>query len=247
MSKTVDALERVSLKKKSAADDIQDQLARTYFHSSPLPEKNGAPAASAHSASRSNNSRGKNKRKNIIPWFVAALALAIAVLAVVFRSSFDVKIRVMGEIPFSDADKVPYQGPAHAQKGIYLIEGGEPNRDLVKDVYFSGDAGNFSTSKADEIVLCNSRGSGWANYTVEFKEGLDLNKVDIRYMAKGARGDEFLVPVLIDGNSRSYRLEKDISSALSGEWRNLAINLGNASSLLGLKMKDSVRIDFDEL
>jgi hypothetical protein len=210
--------------------DIQDEIAKAYFHT-PL-KKHG---------------KKKSKWKSLLPWAVTILALLFAVAVLIFKSSIEVKVRFLGEIP-----SAPMGGPAHKfgenlDKGLFFIEAGVPNKDIVKNAYFTGDAREFSISKPEELILCNSRGSGWANYTIELKEPIDLEKLDIRYTAKGVRGDEFLILVIVDSNKRSYRLEKDLSSAMGKDWQRYTINFRRIKKAVDFSSISAVKFEFGAL
>ena len=232
MSKTIDALGSLASKKHPNMHHIemQNEIAKTYFRASTTPAKK--------------NNKNMFKWKPKLPWFIAALAVIIALAAVGFRSNIDIKIRFLGEIPSMSLGKNVY----HAEnKGLSLIEGGEPNHDIVKNAYFSGDAKNFSSANPEEMVLYNSRGAGWANYTIELKEPLDLNQLDIIYAAKGSRGDEYLTLVIIDDNKGIYRLEKDISSSLGKDWRKYTINFRRVKKALDLANIIAIKFEFGSL
>jgi hypothetical protein len=210
--------------------DIQDEIAKTYFHT--LSKKHG---------------KKKSKWKPFLPWAVAVLALFFAIMVLIFKSSIEVKVRFLGEIPSALIDKSAHKFDENIDKGIFFIEAGVPNKDIVKNAYFTGDAKEFSVSKPEELVLCNSRGSGWANYTIELKEPVDLNKLDIRYMARGVRGDEFLTLVILDSSKRSYRLEKDLSSVMSKDWQRYTINFRRVKKAVDLSNISTIKFEFGAL
>ena len=79
-----------------------------------------------------------------------------------FKSNIDIKVRILGEVPsVGDSETSDKFGSLH-EKGLYLVRGSDPNKYLVKNVDFMGDAKAFSKISDGEIILCNSRGSGWA-------------------------------------------------------------------------------------
>ena len=232
MSKTANIPENASSKRHlHARADIQDEIARTYFHT---------PA-------KKHQKEKKPRRKSLLPWVVAILALFFAIAILVFKSSIEIKVRFLGEIPSSPISKDEYKLDEYLEKGLFFIEGGVPNKDVVKNAYFTGDSKEFSISKPEELVLCNSRGSGWANYTIELKEPVDLNKLDIRYMARGVRGDEFLTLVIVDSSSRSYRLEKDLSSAMSNQWQKYTINFRRVKKAVDMANISMIKFEFGSL
>ncbi|MDD5173221.1 MAG: hypothetical protein PHV48_00090 [Candidatus Omnitrophica bacterium] len=210
--------------------DIQDEIAKTYF--SAMPKKHG---------------KKKPKWRSFLPWAVAILALFFAAAILIFNSSIEVKVRFLGEIPSLPIDKGAYKIGENLDKGIFLVEAGVPNKDIVKNAYFMGDAKEFSIDRPDELVLCNSRGSGWANYTIELKEPIDLDKLDIRYMARGVRGDEFLSLVIVDSNKRSYRLEKDLSSAMGKDWQRYTISFRRVKKAVDISNISTIKFEFGTL
>jgi hypothetical protein len=232
MSKTLDILDKSAMKKHAHHTDIQDEIAKTYFHT---------PA----------NKTGRQKKpgswKAFLPWLITALALILALATLVFKSSIDVKVRVLGEMPSLATSGNGYGLTDTGDKGVFFVKGGEPNKDIIKDVYFSGDGREFSVSKPDEVILCNARGSGWANYTIELKEPVDLNKLDIKYTAKGLRGDEYLTFVIVDGSNRSYRMAKDMSSSLSREWQKCTMNFRRVKKALDLSDITKIKFEFGNL
>lgn len=178
---------------------------------------------------------------------VAAIALFFAVAVLIFKSSIDIKVRFLGEIPSSPIDRSAHKFGENFDKGVFLVKGGAPDKDIVKNAYFTGDAKEFSASRPEELVLCNSRGSGWANYTIELKEPIDLNKLDIKYMARGVRGDEFLTLVIVDSGRRSYRLEKDLSSAVGKDWQRYTINFRRVKKAVDLSNISTIKFEFGTL
>jgi hypothetical protein len=210
--------------------DIQDEIAKTYFHA--LPKKHG---------------KKKSKWKSFLPWAVAVLALFFAMAVLIFKSSIEIKVRLLGEIPSAPIDEGTRKFAENLNKGVFFVEGGVPNKDIVKNAYFTGDAKEFSISRPEELTLCNSRGSGWANYTIELKEPVDLDKLDIRYTARGVRGDEFLTLVIADSSKRSYRLEKDLSSAMGKDWQRYTINFRRVKKAVDLSNISTIKFEFGAL
>ena len=231
MGKTIDVLDNVSSKKQTHFMDIQDEIAKTYFHAPVKKSKQKKPG----------------KWKSALPWLIAAAALFIAIAAIVFKSSIDIKVRVLGEIPSVAPGGAGYAVTQDVDKGIFLIRGGEPNKDIIKNVYFAGDGKEFSIMKPDEILLCNARGWGWANYTIELKEPVDLNRLDIKYTARGSRGEEYIAFVIVDSNNRSYRLEKDISSGLTKDWQKYTMNFRRVNKVVDISNISKIKFEFGNL
>jgi hypothetical protein len=227
MSKMLDALENKSVKKHvSAGLNIHDDIARTYFQ-----------------VAKKKDINKKQKWISFLPWLITALVVIIAIAAVISKSSIDIKVRLLGEIPTLKNS----QGAANSVKGVFLIKGGGPQADIVRNAYFAGDASALSYSKQEELVLCNTRGAGWANYTIELKEPLDLNKLDINYTAKGKGIGESVLLVIADSNNRIYRMEKDLSSALTGDWKTYTINFKPIKNALDLSNIMTIKFEFGSL
>ncbi|MDO8525035.1 MAG: hypothetical protein Q7S07_00915 [Candidatus Omnitrophota bacterium] len=229
MSKIIDTISN-PFKKEKLRSSAQEEIAKIYLKVS-------------------DKSKSKSKHDKLIPklpWGIAALALILAVATLFFKSSIDVKIRILGELPSMRAEE-PDKFGSLREKGLYLIKGSEPNLYLVKDFNFAGDARAFSKVDSDTIVLCNSKGSGWANYEIILKEPLDLNKLDIKYAAKGERGEEFLAVAIVDSDNRAYRLRKDISSELSKEWQTYTVNFKPLKNAIDLSNITTIRFEFGGL
>ncbi|MDP3790977.1 MAG: hypothetical protein Q8R38_02915 [Candidatus Omnitrophota bacterium] len=226
MSKILDALDNKATKKHASGLGMQDEIAKTYFH-----------------ASQKKPVKKKPKWAPFLPWLVTAVVIVLAIVMVLSKSSIDIKVRLLGEIP-------TFKGPVAPQavdKGEFLVKGGQPQADIVKNAYFAGDGKAFSEAKEEEVVLCNARGAGWANYTIELKEPVNLNNLDVVYTAKGARGDESLVLVIADSNNRTYRMEKDLSSALKDEWKKHTINFRSVKKTLDLSSIVAIKFEFGSL
>jgi hypothetical protein len=231
MSKIMDVLDNVSSKKHTHNMDIQDEIAKTYFH---------APAKKI-------KHKKSDKWKMVLPWIIAASAFFLALAIVIFKGSVDIKVRVLGEVPSIVSGNAEYVSAGQAQRGMFFVRGGEPDKDIVKNAFFAGDGREFSVVKPDEVLLCNVRGWGWANYTIELKEPIDLNSLDIKYSARGSRGDEYLTLVIVDSSNRSYRLEKDISSALTKEWQRYTINFKRIKKVVDISNISKIKFEFGAL
>jgi hypothetical protein len=226
MSKIMDAPENKFVKKHVSGLGVHDEIARTYFHA---PQK-------------------KNAKKgpewiSFLPWAITAFVIVAAMAVILSKSTIDIKVTLLGEIP---APGVSRSGAA-LEKGVFLIKGGSPQIDIIKDVYFAGDAKAFSDSRQEEVVLCNARRAGWANYTIELKEPVDLNKLDIKYAAKGDRGGECLVLIITDNGNRTYRMEKDLSSSLTGDWVKYTVNSRAVKKALDLSNITAIKFEFGSL
>ncbi len=227
MSKIIDTLNN-PFKKERVRSSAQEEIAKIYLKVS---DKNKAR---------------KEIRAPKFPWAIAAIALAIAFFAILFKSTIDIKVRILGEVPSFDSGQ-PDKFGSLRDKGLYLLKGAEPNKYLIKSAGFAGDAKAFSKIEDDELVLCNSRGSGWANYGIYLKEPVDLSRLDIKYTARGESGGEYLTVALLDSENRSYRVEKDMSSSLGVDWQDVTINFKYLRSAIDLTNITAVRFEFGSL
>jgi len=227
MSKILETMNN-PFKKERARTSAQDEIAKIYLKVS------------------DKNKSKKDKHAPKLPWAIMAVALFFAALTLFFKSNIDVKIRILGEIPTLGPEAADKFGSLH-EKGLYLLKGSDLNKYIVKDAGFNGDAKAFSKVGDDALVLCNSRGNGWANYGIYLKEPLNLNRLDIKYMARGESGDEYLTVVIVDSDNRSYRVEKDLSSKLSKEWQAYTINFKYLKNVIDLADIMSVKFEFGTL
>ena len=227
MSKIIETLNN-PFKKERMRSSAQEEIAKIYLKVSDKNKKIG------------------HKPPSKFPWAIAAAALALALVLLFFKSNIDVNIKILGEIPSFAASETDKFGSIR-EKGLYLVKGSEPNKYIVKYTGFTGDARTFSRVKGDELILCNSRGSGWANYEIRLKEPLDLTKLDIKYTARGESGDESLTVVLVDSDNRTYRAEKDISSDLSKNWQVYTLNFKPIKKALDTKNISAIRFEFGTL
>ena len=227
MSKILETLNN-PFKKEKLRSSAQEEIAKIYLKVS------------------DKNKHKKDKHASKVPWMIAGLALSLALLMFFLKSNIDIKVRILGEIP-SLSSSAPDKFGSLREKGLYIVKGSEPNKYLIKNVDFMGDAKAFSKISGDEIILCNARGSGWANYEIVLRESLDLSKLDIRYAAKGERGEEYLTLVIVDSDNRTYRMEKDIGSKVSKEWQAYTINFKPLKNAIDLTNIAIIRFEFGSL
>ena len=227
MSKILETMNN-PFKKEKIRSSAQEEIAKIYLKVS------------------DKNKHKKEKRSPKVPWMIAGVALLFALLMFFLKSTIDVKVRILGEIPSLNRS-VPDKFGSLREKGLYIVKGAEPNKYLIKNADFTGDAKAFSKMSDNEIVLCNARGSGWANYEIVLREPLDLSKLDIRYEAKGERGEEYLTLVIVDSDNRTYRMERDIESKVSKEWQTYTINFKPLKNAIDLTNIAIIRFEFGSL
>ena len=227
MSKILDTLNN-PFKKEKMRSSAQDEIAKIYLKVS------------------DKNKNKKDKRQPKLPWAIAAVALFLALIVFLFKSNIDIKVHILGEIPsFGASETDRFALPR--EKGLYLLKGSEPNKYLIKKIGFTGDAKPFSKADEGQIILCNSKGSGWANYEISLKEPLDLTRLDIKYAAKGEIGGEYLTVAIVDSDNRAYRIEKDLSSTVSKDWEVYPINFKPFRTAIDLTNIVTVRFEFGSL
>jgi hypothetical protein len=200
---------------------MHDEIAETYFKSAPVV---------------------KRKPPSKLPWIIAVLALLFAMAVLFSRSNIDIRVRVLSE-------EVPSGVIPEGAKGkcIYLLKGAEIDNKLIKETYFSGDAKAYSRLTGSGVVLCNSRGNGWASYTMQFKEPLDLTRLGINFVARGAKGDEAVGITIVDAENRAYRMENDLSPKLAKEDKLYTVDFRPARRMLDLANISAIRFEFGSL
>lgn len=218
------------MKRENIPASVHEELARTYLK-----------------LSDRNNSR-KKRLGAALPWVIAVSALVLAMAVLVSKSNIDVKIRIVGEVPSikSASGDSPIAGSG-GDRGLLLAKGAEANRDMVKSITFMGDAKPYSRVTENEIVLCNSKGSGWAGYCIELKEPIDLGVFDIMYSAKGDKGGEYLSVSLLDAGNRSYMVEREGLAKLTREWKSYRIDFTPVKNAIDLTNITAIRFEFGSL
>jgi hypothetical protein len=225
MSKSLDTLNRRDIGKDVRRQPMHDEIAETYFGAS-----TPAPA------------RKENKNTPKLPWIVAAIAIIAALALLVSRSNIDIRVRVLSEEAPSGVIREGVKGRA-----LYLLKGAGINNGLIKETFFSGDARAYSRLTGSGIVLCNSRGSGWASYTMRFKEPADLTKLDINFIARGAKGGERVGVAIVDAGNRTYRIERDLSPKMGKEDGVYTVDFSPAKRILDLANVSEIRFEFGSL
>lgn len=215
-------------KKQSVRASAQEEIAKIYLKVS---DKNKIKS---------------QKRRSKLPWIIAAAAIFLALLTLLFKSKIDISVKILGEMP--SVEKSASDKFANArEKGLYLVNGSEANKYFIKDTDFAGDARAFSKIVDGEIMLCNSKGSGWANYKIDLREPLDLGKLDIRYSARGERGEEFLMMAVTDTDNRTYRVEKDMSSKMTKDYQTVTVNLKPFKNTIDIANIKTIKFEFGTL
>lgn len=189
------------------------------------------------------------QKKNMlrIAWSVAAVATILACVAFFTKMTFDVKVRVLGEMPTISVEGGRINFDNMKDKGVFLIKGITANNDIVKDTFFAGDAKTGSRTADDHILLSNSRGNGWGNFTINLKEPVDLSKLDLKFVARGMSGGEFLGIVIVDSDNKIYRMERDLSTKLTNEWQLYKVNFRPVKRSVDLVNIVTIKFEFGAL
>ena len=207
---------------------LNDEIARTYLKTS---------------------EKSYIKKKNALraAWSVAILASILALVAFFTKMTFDVKVRILGEMPTISVEGGQVSFDNMKDKGVFLIKGTAANNDLVKSTAFEGDAKIGSRTADDHILLSNSKGSGWGNFIVNLKEPIDLSKLDLKFAAKGSSGGEFLGVVIVDSDNKTYRIEHDLSTKLTREWQLYKVNFRPIRKAVDLVNIIGIKFEFGSL
>ncbi|MBN2453129.1 MAG: hypothetical protein JXB40_02555 [Candidatus Omnitrophica bacterium] len=213
---------------RSLQSALNDEIARTYLRTS---EKAYI--------------RKKNTQR--LAWSVAIVASILALVAFFTKITFDIKIRVLGEMPsiMIEGGRIDFDN--RKEKGVFLIKGITSNNDIIKDTRFTGDAKAGSRTADDCVLLSNSRGSGWGNFTINLKEPIDLSKLDLKFVARGMSGGECLGIVIEDLDHRTYRMEHDLSTKLTDEWQLYKVNFRPVKKAVDLVNIVTIRFEFGSL
>lgn len=207
---------------------LNDEIARTYLKTS---EKSYI-----------------RKKANIkMAWTVAIIASILALAAFITKINLDVKVRILGELPSISVERGQVNFDNMKDKGVFLIKGITSNNDIVRSTFFSGDAKAGSRTADDHILLSNARGSGWGNFTIDLKEPVDLEKLDLKFVAKGSSGGEFLGIVIADSDNKTYRMERDLSTKITDEWQLYKVNFRPVRKAVDLNNIVSIRFEFGSL
>ena len=180
-------------------------------------------------------------------WSVAIIASVIALIALITKINLDVRVRILGEMPSISVEAGQINFDNMKDKGVFLIKGASVNNDIVKTTIFSGDAEMGSRTADDHILLANTKGSGWGNFTIDLKESIDLNKLELKFAAKGSSGGESLGIVIVDSDNKTYRMERDLSTKITNEWQLYKINFVPIKKAIDLGNITTVKFEVGSL
>ena len=207
---------------------LNDEIARTYLKTS---------------------EKSYIKKKNTLrmAWSIAIVALILALVAFLTKITFDVKVRILGEMPTISVEGGQINFDNMKDKGVFLIKGTAANNDLIRDAVFMGDAKIGSRTADDHILLSNAKGSGWGNFAINLKEPVDLSKLDLKFVAKGSSGGEFLGIVIVDADNKIYRMERDLSTKLTNQWQLYKVNFRPIKKAVDLVNITTIKFEFGSL
>lgn len=222
------------LRERNLQASLRDEIANTYLRTAPRKKTTQEII------------RGMFTLK-MLPWLIAAFSIAVAFTAMFTKSQVDVRVRILGEIPSVTVEGGRINFENLKDKGVFLMKGTSTNGDIVKSTSFMGDALTGSSTTDEHIVLSNAKGSGWANYTIELKEPVDLGRLDLKFVARGNSGGELLGLVIVDIDKRSYRMDHDASTKVSRDWQLYKINFRPVRKAIDLSSITAIKFEFGNL
>jgi hypothetical protein len=86
-----------------------------------------------------------------------------------------------------------------------------------------------------------------ATYVIELKKPMDVNGLDLKYAARGELGDERMILVLVDSDSKAVRVEDDSAARLSKNWQICTINFKPVKDLIDLSSITAIRFEFGSM
>lgn len=182
-----------------------------------------------------------------LAWSIAIVASILAVVAFVTKINLDVRVRILGEMPSVSVERGQINFDNMKDKGVFLIKGISANNDIVKTTFFAGDAKIGSRTADDHILLSNAKGSGWGNFTIDLKEPISLDKLDLKFVARGSSGGEYLGIVIVDSDKKIYRMERGLSTMLTNEWQLYKINFRPVKKAVNLANITTIKFEFGSL
>ncbi|MCX5679016.1 MAG: hypothetical protein NTY76_07950 [Candidatus Omnitrophica bacterium] len=182
-----------------------------------------------------------------LAWSVAIVASILAVVAFITKINFDVRVRILGEMPSVSVERGQINFDNMKDKGVFLIKGISSNNDIVKSTFFDGDAKIGSRTADDHILLSNAKGSGWGNFTIDLKEPIGLNKLDLKFVARGSSGGEYLGIVIVDSDNKTYRMERGLSTKLTNEWQLYKVDFRPIKKAVDLANITTIKFEFGSL
>ena len=217
-----------SAPKRDLQSALNDEIARTYLKTS-------------------QKSYIRKKATLKLAWSIAIVASILALVAFITKINLDVRVRILGEMPSVVVEGGQISFDNMKDKGVFLIKGIAANNDIVKSAFFDGDAKVGSRTADDHILLSNAKGSGWSNFTIELKEPIGLNELDLKFVAKGSSGGEFLGIVIVDSDNKTYRMERGLSTKLTDEWQLYKVNFRPVKRAVDLSSITTIKFEFGSL
>ena len=221
--KTMDILKE-SLESNDHADQaVQEELARSFF-----------------SGAKKKKEEPEKVPEKLSPppktfkwwWIIAGLMVLVVPFFLILNRHVDIKISVTKKV---------------SDTGTYFIQNGKLNKNIIESFSFLGDAKKLSKIGPESLILINSKGAGWGNFEINFKNPIDFNKYALNYVARGKDGDERLTLVLVDKNNRTYRMRKDFYLKLTENWQNYSVNLRPIKKYIDISNISKIKFEFGGL
>lgn len=223
MSRIIDSLNRSFEKERESVDSTQEKLIETFFGSTSEKEK-------------------PSKKTNFLPVIITVAILAVIIIF--FSLSFNVEVSLKKDVKDMAHNLHSFVVPV---KGLYLLKDGKSNKAFVKEISFLGDARKFSRLKNDAIILINSKGNGWGSVSMTFFKPIDMEGLDISYVANGQAGGERMSLTLIDDNNKRYRVRSDSLLSLTKNRWEYRVSLENAKKVLDISRVREIQFEFGSL
>ena len=223
MSRIIDSLNKNFEKEKESIDSTQEKLLETFFGNTSEKEKT-------------------NKKINFLPAVITAAVLAFIIIF--FSLVFNVKVSIKKDVKDMAQNLRSFVVPA---KGLYLVKDGKLNKAFVKEISFLGDARKFSRLRNDIIVLINSKGSGWGSVSMKLSKPINMEGLDISYVANGQVGGERMSLTLIDDDNKIYRVRNNSSLSLTKNRKEYRVSLENAKKVLDVSRIREIQFEFGSL
>lgn len=188
-------------------NQFQEELAKTYFSSPPPKEPD---------FNRSETAPRDMKMLQIILTLIIGLAGG-CILSLFIFNMVEINIKV-----------APQARPSE----IAFSQGGELNRNLVKDIMFYENADSESSWGKDIILLSNEKGSRKASLGINFNQPMDMKENQLTFFAKGDRGgEEFRISLKDSGSNLCYSKINELSNS----WQQFIVNPNSARNLINVE------------
>lgn len=217
MSEIIDSL------KQSEPNQFQEELAKTYFSSSPSKDN--------HFTQFQPTSKNKKTQRFFLGILLGLIGLFFVVLFIFNRIEIDINILPSFKIPSTENKNTDV---------IYLNKEGEVNREIIKDIVFYENSDIESKWGKDLILLSNEVGSKMAVLGINFNKPLDMKENLLRFYAKGKVGGEDLRISLRDDKNNFCHSK---INQLGNSWQQFVIDIEQAKDFIDPER--IIHIDFE--